>query len=358
LHVRTLLASCHEWKDGEFEIAKGKPSLDGELTIELPGWRVLMDMVTATTVPARTVWNKIGGGVWLRHEPRAKVGKLTPLESYVLDRTAKACRLEELQAYSSENSEQTLKTIYGLMLLGAVAGGDAEVAGAASREQCEQRLGRAESENHYQILGVDGSATEEDVREAYYEIARSFHPDRFRTGDLTDLLPRIEAYFSQATEAYNTLSHDDLRSAYDHEISDKAGKKDEPLKDQRYLARQNFARGKALAEKRRFQDALQFLRNAVQLDESEPRYHLEIGRVLALNPRHRGEAEQSFERALELNPTLVPAIFAIGELYVKQDRLDEARARFEDVLGWDPTHVEAQTALTQLGQPAGKRGGR
>lgn len=358
LHARTLLASCHQWKDGEFTMTKGRPSLDGELVVELSGCRLLMDMIAATKVPARTVWNKIGGSVWLRREPRARVGEPTPLESRLLDRTAEACRVEELQACSSEDSEQTLKTIYGLILLGAIVAGDAEVAGAASRKQCEQRLARAESENHYQILGVDDSASESEVREAYYEIARLFHPDRFRTGDLTDLLPRMEAYFSQATQAYNVLSHSELRRAYDHEISDKAGKKEEPLKDQRYLARQNFARGIALAEKRRFQDALRFLRNAVQLDDSEPKYHLEIGRVLALNPRHRAEAEQSLKRALEINPTLVPAIFALGELYLKQDRLDEARARFNDVVGWDPTHVEAQAALSRLGQPAGKRVGR
>jgi DnaJ-class molecular chaperone len=63
--------------------------------------------------------------------------------------------------------------------------------------------------DYYAILGVPKNASRVAIKAAYWSIARASHPDANR-GDRSK-----EARFVQATEAYRTLSDDELRSQYD-----------------------------------------------------------------------------------------------------------------------------------------------
>jgi curved DNA-binding protein len=63
--------------------------------------------------------------------------------------------------------------------------------------------------DYYQILGVDKSADEKEVRRAYRKLARQFHPD-VNPGDAA-----AEARFKEITEAYEVLSDPDKRQKYD-----------------------------------------------------------------------------------------------------------------------------------------------
>ena len=39
----------------------------------------------------------------------------------------------------------------------------------------------------YKVLGVEPTATDEEVKKAYYALARKYHPDKYRESDLADL---------------------------------------------------------------------------------------------------------------------------------------------------------------------------
>jgi DnaJ-class molecular chaperone len=63
--------------------------------------------------------------------------------------------------------------------------------------------------DYYQALGVGDNATDEQIKRAYREIAKKFHPDR-NPGDKA-----AEERFKAASEAYETLGDKEKRAKYD-----------------------------------------------------------------------------------------------------------------------------------------------
>jgi molecular chaperone DnaJ len=67
----------------------------------------------------------------------------------------------------------------------------------------------AEKRDYYEVLGVDKSATADEIKKAYRKIALKYHPDR-NQGD-----KEAEEKFKEAAEAYDVLSNDEKRKRYD-----------------------------------------------------------------------------------------------------------------------------------------------
>ncbi|QFR38792.1 J domain-containing protein [Candidatus Gracilibacteria bacterium 28_42_T64] len=63
--------------------------------------------------------------------------------------------------------------------------------------------------NLYDTLGLDKTATKEEIKKAYRKLAMKYHPDR-NNGDKT-----AEKKFKEINEAYSTLSDDGKRQQYD-----------------------------------------------------------------------------------------------------------------------------------------------
>ena len=63
--------------------------------------------------------------------------------------------------------------------------------------------------DYYEVLGLQKGATKDDIKKAYRKMAIQFHPDK-NPGN-----KEAEEKFKEATEAYEILSDDQKRSAYD-----------------------------------------------------------------------------------------------------------------------------------------------
>lgn len=63
--------------------------------------------------------------------------------------------------------------------------------------------------DYYEILGVQRTATKDDLKKAYRKLAMQYHPDR-NPGD-----KESEEKFKEAAEAYEILSDDNKRARYD-----------------------------------------------------------------------------------------------------------------------------------------------
>ena len=92
--------------------------------------------------------------------------------------------------------------------------------------------------DHYQVLGVERDAPRREIRSAYFEASKVFHPDTMFRKRLGPYKAKMEAVFRRLTEAYETLGKKRLRAQYDEvltaqdrarrRLSDAPSESDEP----------------------------------------------------------------------------------------------------------------------------------
>jgi tetratricopeptide (TPR) repeat protein len=68
--------------------------------------------------------------------------------------------------------------------------------------------------DHYAVLGIKPGAPLEEIRGAYFEASRVFHPDRYFGKQLGSFQGRLERVFKRLADAHSTLIDDAKRDAY------------------------------------------------------------------------------------------------------------------------------------------------
>jgi curved DNA-binding protein len=78
-------------------------------------------------------------------------------------------------------------------------------------------------QTYYEILGIGRDASQDEMKKAFRQLARQYHPD-VNPGN-----PAAEAKFKIINEAYNTLSDPSLKAIYDAKLE--SGQIDQASRD-------------------------------------------------------------------------------------------------------------------------------
>ncbi len=265
---------------------------------------------------------------------------------------------------------KSLYLFYCLDLVDLRKGEDARAPAPAAGEPAPQADPTAESsavsdvlafretmakKNFYQLLEVPKTASEEDIKKAYFQMARRFHPDRFDRKTVAAFKAPIDEVFDGITNAYRVLSNKDKRAAYDSGAATGGGQ--EEVQDSAKKADIKFRQGKTLYGMDRFDEAVAYLEEAVRLRRDKADFFLLLAMAESRIPAYLRKAETDYQKAIALEPWNPEAFVGLGVLYKEAGLQMKAIRQFEKALEADPEHAKARQELDDLTGGKGRKKG-
>ena len=326
---------------------------------------------------------------------------LLPAEGYLLSRLDRPMPLRDLSAICGLGEDQTLQLVYSLALAGLVkrehwrsvfrdrqptpqsaSSAPKEVKPAqpapapepakeTDPQDLENFLTRIKnSQTHYDVLDVGREASASELKTVYYQLARRYHPDRFRKS-VPALVSQVESAFARITQAYDTLRDDNLRSSYNaklearrkaEQIADAAAKPTAPVTESEPVAESvaepivpaaeraeiQFKEGLAALELGQRKVALGLFASAASTAPKEPRYRAFYGQMLAGHEQTRRAAETELLAAIKLDPGNGEYRVMLAELYRDLGLKLRAKGEAERAVAADPNNRKARELLRSL----------
>jgi curved DNA-binding protein CbpA len=248
---------------------------------------------------------------------------------------------------------------------------------AELKQLIEQAYYGLNRQDYYSVLGISPRADIPEIKIAYYKLARKFHPDRFYGMEDTVLKEKVDVIFATINGAYETLKNAKKRSDYDSTSSDLRAISVGPLSSQSKSAgplgreaqlkgaEEHAKKAQAAYDKGNNYEAVQYLKAATQIAPEVAKYWQQLGVSLSRNPLWRKEAEESFNKATELDPKNPENHLYMGFLFKNAGLKLRARKHFATCLQMDPKNDIAQrelaaidgTSVPQPQSPQDKKGG-
>lgn len=205
--------------------------------------------------------------------------------------------------------------------------------------------------NYYEVLGVDRSASDQEIRDRFRQLARENHPDRYRGPNKAD----AERKFQTLTEAVNVLTNPAKRKQHDSETS--SGRTGGAV-DFVQIARAYLAKGVKAYKEGDWRGAYENFDMAVKHNAGDAKAHHYLALAAARIPAYTRQAVQAIEAAVQREPMNAVFLKDAGMLCKRAGLVAKAERYFEETLKWDASNIEAQTALAELRETkeAGKGG--
>ncbi|MEO6391390.1 MAG: DUF4388 domain-containing protein, partial [Pyrinomonadaceae bacterium] len=184
-----------------------------------------------------------------------------------------------------------------------------EAVAVADRRAADGFLTRvAEAKNFYEVLDIGRQAGDDDIKRAYYMLARQFHPDRFHQDQRTTFHEGLQSAFAKVSQAYDNLRDSKLRAAHDRKLvgsSNSTGAVDPMAADHisgtpSQQAETRFQLGLTALNKGDAPQALIYCGQAAKMMPTTARYRAAYGQALAQNPNKRHDAESELKEAIRL----------------------------------------------------------
>jgi len=220
----------------------------------------------------------------------------------------------------------------------------------ARRKEILERAEIIDKQNYFDMLGVKVDASLEDVKVAYIQLAKTWHPDRLPPplADVKDACARV---FARMSEAQQTLTDEEKRKRY-LRLMKEGGETPEQQQEIANVvgATVDFQKAEICLRKNDLAQAEELARRAVQLDPDQADYIALLAWLEALKPTSQTpEATQArigdLDRAIKLNERCERAYFYRAMLYKRQHRDALAFKDFKKVAELNPKNIDAQREL-------------
>ena len=203
--------------------------------------------------------------------------------------------------------------------------------------------------NYYEILGVERSASDQEIRDRFRKLARENHPDRYRGADKAD----AERKFQTLTEAVNVLTNAAKRKQHDSEITG-GGK---GAADFAQVAKAYLAKGVKAFKENDVRAAYENFDMAAKHNPQDAKAFHYLALAAARIPAYARQSVQAIESAVQREP-MNPLFLKDAGLICRQAGLVAKAERYlEEALKWDASNVEVQMALAELRQTKEAKGG-
>jgi curved DNA-binding protein CbpA len=207
------------------------------------------------------------------------------------------------------------------------------------------------NQDHYEVLGIPQDAPKDEIKKAYFRLAKAYHPDRHFHAGMEEVKSQLEGLFQRITEAYDTLLMERRRKEYDLTlVMSKYGGKQSQASEETSETRavQQFQRGQEAIKRGDYREAVHSFEWAARLNPKQAKYYAALGKALSKVPRRTHDAEQNFLKAIELEPSNAENYLSLGLLYKEGKLAQRAIKQFEEALMWDPDNKKAKAELEQL----------
>ena len=423
LHVHEMLAKVFLWHEGAYAFAE-EPEVEAgqELTLKLSTGELILEAVQAVRDPdvVRYALGDMDRVLALSGDPLLRFQKLTlsPEDGFVLSRVDGVTSAHEIVQMIPLPPERTQRSLLGLLSTGVVefesvrpsrktapaAGGErpheakapphpapepppaapaappppaeppapsprpepADEKAAERRREILEAWDGLKTRTHFEVLGLSRSVGEAEVKDAYFGLAKRFHPDVHHSASLGDLRDELEVVFIRLGEAYDVLRDPRKRADYEArlrrskpkpaaEAASGHGAGPEPAppepprdpEEEARLAEEDIRRAAKLFEQEKYWDAIQLLEPAVEAAQGKPRLRARVllARCYVRNPKWAKSAEATLLAATREEPKAVEPWALLGAIYAEKGLRTRASAMYRKVLELKPDHEEAAQYL-------------
>ena len=408
LQVQEIICPLFDWNSGEFEFKNGGAPLDKDLTLRISTPNLVLEGIRRIR-NFEIIHKGLRGLESLvclapRYETKVVDLLLKPDEAFILSRIESTSSLSEILQVSPLGLELTQKALYAFICTGIIefvtdsnkscspppagvyrANRSPEV--GPRRPSSETLEGKEKEEedfeavradilkmlenskrlNYYDLLKVPSNASPDEIKKAYYGLAKKYHPDHYHQASATDLKNDLDTIFSTLSKAYDTLKVPATRGSYDARIlkleEAQTHSPEKPASSsshaspagvaQQKLAELNYRQGRGHFDQQDYWSASQAFRQSVRLEPENARYRYWLATCLSKNPKWRREAEEHFLKAIELEQLNAGFYVGLGLLYKEVGMLNRAESQLRQALQISPGDKAALEAIETLAKSKG-----
>ncbi len=216
----------------------------------------------------------------------------------------------------------------------------------ARRAEIVAKARAVSTETFFEILGVPRDASIDDAKNAYFQLAKRWHPDRL-PADLVDLKDDVARVFALMAEAYQTLTDREKREQYLQTLDHGGGTPQDQAEVARVMeASAAFQKAEFFVNKQQLAEAEPFAAKALELEPQDPD-HVALWCWIQANKPERRDAGRyddllaKLEQALADSPRNDRARFYRGMMLKFAGRMGDAIRDFREIAERNPRHVDA-----------------